>query len=75
MQGYSIRKDQTSNGSGILWYVREDIPCKIIKTKIDAYYKCFFVDINLRKKSGYQAVFIIHIKTPLVPTSKPSAKH
>ena len=53
MQGYStpFRKDQTSKGGGILLYVREDIPCKIIKT--DAYHEGFFIKINLRKKGGY----------------------
>ena len=44
MQGYStpFRKD-----------VREDVPCKIIKTEIDPYYEGFSIEINLRKKSGY----------------------
>ena len=36
MQGYStpFRKDWTSKGGGILLYVREDIPCKVIKTSL-----------------------------------------
>ena len=52
MQGYStpFRKDRTSKGGGILLYVREDIPCKIIKTETDAYHEGFFIEINLRKK-------------------------
>ena len=52
MQGYStlFGKDQTSKGGGILLYVREDISCKIIKTKTDAYHEGFFIEINLRKK-------------------------
>ena len=55
MQGYStpFRKNWTTKGGGILLYVREDVPCKIIKTEIDAYYKGFFIEINLWKKSGY----------------------
>ena len=55
MQGYStpFRKDRTSKGGGILLYVREDVPCKIIKTETDSYYKGFFIEINLRKKSGH----------------------
>ena len=55
MQGCStpFRNDQTSKSGGILLYVREDIPCKIIKTETDAYYEGFFIEINLRKKSGY----------------------
>ena len=55
MQGYStpFGKNWTTKGGGILLYVREDVPCKIIKTEIDAYYKGFFIEINLWKKSGY----------------------
>ena len=55
MQGYStpFRKDRTSKGGGILLYVREDMPCKTIKTETDAYHEGFFIEINLRKKSGY----------------------
>ena len=52
MQGYStpFRKDRTTKGGGILLYVREDVPWKIIKTEINAYYEGFFIEINLRKK-------------------------
>ena len=41
MQGYPtpFRKDRTSKDGGILLNVREDIPCKIIKTKTEAYHK------------------------------------
>ena len=52
MKGYStpFRKDRTSKGGEILLYVREDVPCKIIKTETDAYYEGFLIQINLRKK-------------------------
>ena len=52
MTGYSIpfRLDRTSHGSGILLFVREDIPCKIIKTDCDADFEGIFVEINLRKE-------------------------
>ena len=55
MQGYSIsfRKNGTSKGDGILLSVRENIPCKIIKTETDAYLEGFFIKINLRKKGDY----------------------
>ena len=35
IKGFStpFRNDRTSKGGGILSYVREDIPCKIIKTE------------------------------------------
>ena len=38
MTGYSIslRLDQASHGGGILLFVREDIPCNIIKTDCNA---------------------------------------
>ena len=63
MTGYSIpfRLDRTSHRGGILLFVREDIPCKIIKTNCDADFEGIFVEINLRK-NGYFAVLTIHIK-------------
>ena len=64
MTGYSIpfRLDRASHGSGILLFVREDIPSKIIKTDCNADFEGIFVEINLRKKNGYFAVLTIHIK-------------
>ena len=65
MTRYSIpfRIDRTSHGSGILLFVREDIPCKTIKTDCDADFEGIFVEINFRKKkNGYFAVLTIHIK-------------
>ena len=52
MTGYSIpfRLNRTSHGSGILLFVTEDIPCKIIKTDCNADFEGIFVEINLRKK-------------------------
>ena len=52
MTGYSIpfRLDRTSHGGGILLFVREDIPRKIIKTDCDPDFEGIFVEINLRKK-------------------------
>ena len=43
-----FRNDRTSKSGGILLYLREDIPCKIIKTETDTYYEGFFIEINLR---------------------------
>ena len=52
MISYTIpfRLDRASHGSGILWFVGEDIPCKITKTGCDADFEGIFVEINLRKK-------------------------
>ena len=54
MQSYStpFRKDRASKGGSILLYVREDVPCKIIKTESDTYYDGFFIEINLRKEKS-----------------------
>ena len=43
---------------GILLYIREVIPCKIIKTETDAYYEGFFIEINLRKKNTVTKLFL-----------------
>ena len=50
IHGFSepYRFDRNSNGGGILLYIREDIPSKLILTKITI--ERFFVKINLRKK-------------------------
>ena len=55
MTGYSIplRLDRTSHGGGILLFVREDIPCRIIKTDCDADFKGILAEINLRKKKWF----------------------
>ena len=60
MQGYSspFRKDRTSKGGGILPYVRKDVPCKTIKTEVDAYHEGFFIEINLRKKKLVNKLFL-----------------
>ena len=52
MTGYSIpfRLDQTSHWGGILLFVREHIPYKIIKADCDAHFDGIFLEINLRKK-------------------------
>ena len=51
--GYTTpyRADRTINGGGILLYVREDIPSKIVyNQEILPNIECFFVEINLFKK-------------------------
>ena len=43
------RVDRTSNGGGIMLYIREDIPCNLIKVDKNTT-ESFFVEIILRKK-------------------------
>ena len=58
IHGFSepYRFDRNSNGGGILLYIREDIPSKLILTKMTI--GGFFVEINLRKKGGSFAAHI-----------------
>ena len=66
VEGYSTpyRLDGTCKGGGLLLYVRDDIPSKQIKLKFieNEAFGGFFVEINLRKKSGFSAALIIQIK-------------
>ena len=53
IDGYSTpyHFDRTSHGGGILLYIREDIPSKILKFEpVKSNFEGFFVEINLRKK-------------------------
>ena len=50
------RFDRNSSGGGILLYIREDIPSKLILTKMTI--EGFLVEINLRKKGGFFAAHI-----------------
>ena len=47
------RLDRNAYGGGILLYVREDIPSKLLKgTEFEGNLEAVFVKINLRKKNG-----------------------
>ena len=50
MDGYSVpyRLDGDGNGGGILLYIRQDIPSKLLS--INRNIEGFFVEINLRNK-------------------------
>ena len=49
--GDTFRIDRNVNGGGILFYVREDIPVKLLSVEtLPA--EIFYVEINLRKKNG-----------------------
>ena len=50
-EGYSkpFRRDRNSHGGGLLFYIRDDIPCKEIKTqKLPNDIEGIFIEINLR---------------------------
>ena len=51
--GYSnpFRRDRNIHGGGLLLYIRDDIPCKRIKSyALPGDIECFFVEIKLRNK-------------------------
>ena len=50
LEGYATpyRLDRNANGGGILLYIREDIPSKLLNTDLSI--EGFFVEISLRKK-------------------------
>ena len=50
IHGYSepYRLDKNGNGGGILVFIREDIPTKLIDSQMKI--EGFFIEINLRKK-------------------------
>ena len=49
MKGFCepFRMDRNIHGIGILFYVREDIPTKLLSVE-SLLTECFFVEINLR---------------------------
>ena len=59
LHGYSepYRLDRNGYGGGILLYIREDIPSKIIESKMKI--EGFFVELHLRRKNGFYVVCII----------------
>ena len=53
IEGYTkpFRRDRDNHGGGLLFYVRDDIPCKEVKSLIlPVDIECIFIEINLRKK-------------------------
>ena len=54
LQGFCdpYRFDRNRNGGGIMLYIREDIPSRLIEKKLRNNSEYFFVEINLRKKKS-----------------------
>ena len=52
LQGFCdpYRFDRNRNGGGIMLYIREDIPSRLIEKKLRNNSEYFFAKINLRKK-------------------------
>ena len=59
IHGYpeSYRLDRNGNRGGILVFIREDILTKLIDSQMKV--EGFFIELNLRRKSGFCAALII----------------
>ena len=71
LNGYSkpYRLDRSSNGGGILLYVRDDIPSRLLTDyDIKDNVELFFVELTFGRRSGYLAALIIHTKV-ISPTT------
>lgn len=42
--------------------IRDDIPSRLLTDKVQDGDECFFVEINIRKKSGYYVVPVTLVK-------------
>ena len=49
----SYRFDRNSKGSGLRFYIREDIPSKILAYSSNCDIEALLVEINLRKENGF----------------------
>ena len=61
--GYAapIRFDRNGRG-GILFYIQEDIPARLLTTSLPKYFEGRFVELNLRKKKISCAVCTILLR-------------
>ena len=52
LQGFCLpyRFDHNRNGVGIMRYIKEDIPSRLMERKVWNNFEYFFVEINLRRK-------------------------
>ena len=57
-----FRYDRNSNGGGILFFIREDIPTKIISITLLKDFEGIFVELNFCKKKLYYVVAITLIR-------------
>ena len=58
-----IRLDRSPSGGGIMLYIREGIPFKLLKSSgLSANTDSFFVEVKINKKYGFFAVVTIRTK-------------
>ena len=58
-----IRLDRSPSGGGIMLYIREEIPFKLLKSSgLSANTDSFFVEVKINKKYGFFAVVTIRTK-------------
>ena len=58
-----IRLDRSPSGGGIMLYIREGIPFKLLKSSgLSANTEAFLVEVKINKKNGFFAVVTIRTK-------------
>ena len=69
ISGYGVPYiiDRNCHGGGIILFVREDIPSKLLSTE-NALVGGFYIELNLGKKNGYFVVLIAHMGILLIVT-------
>ena len=67
INGFSapFRLDRNDKGGGIILYIREDIPSRLVSTK-SSQVKGFFAEINLRNKKKWQLCCSYNPKKDLI---------
>ena len=55
IEGYAapIRLDRNGRGGGIILYIPEDIPARLLTISLPKDFEGFFVELNLRKEDTY----------------------
>ena len=67
IDGYTppFRPDRDNNGGGIMLFVREDIPCKLLSVENHPM-EGFYVEINLQKPNGCFVALTTQIDAKLI---------
>ena len=55
---YLFRYDRNSHGGGILLFIRQNIPVKLISITPLKDFEGFFVELNFRKKKHFSVLFL-----------------
>ena len=60
------RYDRNRNGGGVLIYVREDIPCKILPQCVESDIRRYFLKLIFVKPNGFYVPVITHLVSQMI---------